>query len=47
MDIHVTNSYVIVAILTQYSRIGSSLIHLGSIYTACDLGAMEITKLII
>lgn len=38
MNFHVTNCHVKVAILTEYGRVGSSVVHFGGVYTACDLG---------
>lgn len=38
VNIHVTYCSVKLAILTQYRRVGSSLIYFGRVYTACDLG---------
>lgn len=41
MNVHVADSRVKVAILTQYRRVGSSVIHLGCVYTACDLESIK------
>ena len=41
VNVHVTDSRVEVAILTQYRRVGSGVIHLGCVYAACDLGTIK------
>lgn len=41
VNVHVTDCHVKVAILTQYRRVSSSLIHLGGIYTTCNLPTIK------
>ena len=42
VNVHVTDCHVKIAILTQYGRVSSSVIHLAGIYPTCNLLTIKI-----